>query len=263
MCGDPVIRRRGVAALVAAFAAAGLSLLATPPARADSGAGQVLIEVPGDGHGFVHDSTTPLLDFDRLAPGMTTSADLVVENASAATADLSLRATDVADDDNGCLPPEVRAGDTTCGPGGGDLGRWMQFTVSSVDSGVAHRLWSGTIADLETGAVLEHGVTAGTAQSLRLDATLPHAAGNDTMSDRLGYDLRWTMSSSLGSHSAQVAGERFTRDGTGTSASASAQPGLELPFTGLYLGRTLLLAISLLFAGLTLVLTTRLRRRQP
>lgn len=249
-----------MAAVVTTLAMAGLPFLAAPAALAGDAGGQVLIDVPGDGHGFVHDSSTPLLDFDRLAPGMTTSADLAVMNASANAADLTLTATNVVNDDNGCLPPEIRAGDTTCGPGGGELGHWMQFTVSSVDSGAVHPLWTGNIDDLEGGAVLERGITPGAVQTLRLDATLPYAAGNDTMSDRLGYGLRWTLSSSLGSDSAQVAGEKITRDGAGTNPTTLARPGLELPFTGLYVGRTVLLAISLLFAGLTLVLATRLRR---
>lgn len=191
--------------LVVAGALTVLDPLVAPSTALASGE-QLLVNV-GGGHGWVHDSTTPILDFKQLAPGTQTRGSLILKNQAAQSGTLSLRATNVHNDDNGCLPQEVAAGDTTCGAGGGDLQRWMVFTVSRIDgSGLPQTLWHGTMADLKNGVKLDSSVPAHGTSQLQVTAALPYAAGNDTMTDQLGFDLQWSLECSNSTRSATVKG---------------------------------------------------------
>jgi hypothetical protein len=53
-------------------------------------------------------------------------------------------------------------------------------------------LWSGSIYDLMTPVTLSSGLPANAVWDYRLTLSLPVAAGNETQSDRLGFDLRFT-----------------------------------------------------------------------
>jgi hypothetical protein len=177
--------------------------------------GQVLIDVPGDGHGWVHDSSHPLFHYDKFAPGASTSTTLALKNDSHSAAKLSVKAIQVHDDDNGCLRQETLAGDTTCGPGGGELGHVMRFSVYCLGGNGSPPLWSGTILDLEKGVTAPADLPAGASIKVRVTAELPHDAGNDTMTDQLGFDLQFTLTSDHYHHSATVVGERVHRNSEG------------------------------------------------
>ena len=101
-----------------------------PAASAEGG--QLLIDVPGDGKGFVHDTDSPLLRITELAPGYTTSGTLALRNDSSGRADLTLRALDVDESENGCVRPEQNDGDVTCTDDGGELADWLEVEVGEV-----------------------------------------------------------------------------------------------------------------------------------
>lgn len=288
--GAPIARH--VIALVAIVVA--ISGLGVASSYADSG--KILFD-SHDGHGFVHDLSSPLLSFDRLAPGYSTSGNVDVKNASSEPVAFYLKAFDVQDDDNGCIAPETRDGDTDCGNGGGELGEWLVLTLTGTDAdGVQHVTWTGSIYDLADGTYLSRAMPAGAVWDMHMTAALPWAAGNNTMTDRLGFGLRWTMegasattegespggvtggggsddagSDDGGTETVADGGEVSTGDGvaapsggdsvvTVIGSPATAGTGF-LPATGTMISLgVLLLGLGLLGAGAVLVLYYRPRR---
>lgn len=184
------VRRLGYLAASAALVCTQVAAVAVP--RHSPAAGQLLLDVLGDGQGFVHTSTTPLLDATRMAPGYSTSGSVDVENNSKGSAALSVRAVHVIEDDNGCDHAEVAAGDTTCGRSGGELGRWLHVSILRRQGGNLEPLWSGTFAALTAGVRLPGPIAAGSVWPLRMTVALPYAADNTTQTDRVFFDLRWT-----------------------------------------------------------------------
>ena len=122
--------RRAVALAVVTLVVGGLG---AAPGFADDG-GQILFDTPGDGQGFSHEPAGPLLSFDRLAPGYSTSGEVAVKNDSTEPVALHLRATNIHDDENGCLAQETRDGDSTCGDRGGELARWLEIAITGTDA---------------------------------------------------------------------------------------------------------------------------------
>ena len=228
------------------------------PANGADG-GRILFDVAGDGEGFTPDPSIPLVDHLRLAPGLSTSGDVVVRNDSANAAEMTLQAVNVREDENECLPQETREGDDTCSEDGGELGRWLEVSLASgADGPTADRLWTGTIAALEDGVVLSDHLSAGDELQLRMTLRLPYAAGNDTMTDRIRYDLRWTATGETGEVTSEVLGTELGAWGAGTGGSGTS---IDLPLTGATVGlRWVLLGLTLAFSGLTLLLVARLRR---
>jgi len=212
MTGRRFARHLGMAT---AASAAALTASLSLTGYAYAGGAQVLIDVPGDGHGWVHDSSHPLFHYDKFAPGTSASTTLGLKNDSHSSAQLSVKAIHVHDDDNGCLRQESLAGDTTCGRGGGELGHVMRFSVFCLRGNTSQPLWTGTILDLEKGVSAPTHLAAGSAVQVRVTAELPHDAGNDTMTDQLGFDLQFTLTSDHSQHSATVVGERVHRNSDG------------------------------------------------
>jgi hypothetical protein len=229
------------------------------PAFADDG-GSLLLDVPGDSQGFVHDTSTPMLNFLKLAPGYSTIGDVQVKNDSTHTAQLALQATDVAEDENGCNGPETRSGDTSCDTAGGELGAWLRVTVSRETDGSQQTLWSGGLSDLASGVVLADEMPAGAVWPIQMKVELPYAAGNDTQTDRVGFGLKWTASADTGESSqAEVKGIEAFAPGSGGGSSSGG--GITLPFTGTAISPALLaLDLGVLFAGGLLILASRRRR---
>jgi hypothetical protein len=125
------------------------------------------------------------LDFSRMAPGSTRTAEVTVTNPSTGLATVALGVRALNDDDAGCVQPEVRAGDTSCGADGGELSRWLEVAVSR-DGDV---LWSGPFADLQEARELPGSLRPGESQDFDITVGLPLEAGNDTMTDRVSFDL--------------------------------------------------------------------------
>jgi hypothetical protein len=243
-------------AALALSGALALTLPAVSAGAAPSTAstGQVSVNT---GSGWTHDPTTPLFDFTHIVPGWTGTATLGVRNDSTGTTSLSLKATNVVDNENGCNHPES-AVDTTCtGDDTGELSREVTFALfDDHGSGTydATPSWTGSIRDLEQPGALGT-IAAGATRRVRIVADLPRAAGNDTQSDTVSFDLLVRLDGT-----ATVAVE-------GTKTVKSSGPGIvqsaidKLPFTGTPAERLVALALSLLLAGAALTMGARHWRR--
>lgn len=231
------------------------------PATAGDG-GRILFDMPGDGQGFVPDPAKPLVTSHRLAPGSSGFGDVELKNDSRQPIDIFLEATAIVDDENGCLHQETRDGDTTCGEADGELGEWLRITLTEdAESRSPRQIWTGSISDLQAGAALDHDIPAGAVRSLRMTVHLPRAAGNDSMTDQLGFGLRWTATADTGESTADVPG---TVLGTSATAPPATGPGTQLPFTGTTLAvGHLSLGVALLLAGVALIVVSRQRREAP
>lgn len=247
------LRTRAAAALAALTAS--LTLLALP-AVADSG--------------FVEQITAATADPMRLAPGTSTTREVLVRNDSPDAALLNLRVSDVVEDDNGCVLPESRDGDVSCGDTGGELGDWLEVDVRLLTSRTSNeQLWWGTLRDLEAGVDLVADMPPGAEWRLAVVSHLPRAAGNDTMTDRIGYDLRWTMSAERGPDEVDILGVEQSAGGATSSGGGATSGGVaavvagvyaQLPDTGGPVGVLMLVVMTgLLTAGAVLMVIGRPR----
>lgn len=182
------IARLGAGALL------GLACLLAPAGSAAAADGGLLLDVPGDGAGFVDESTTPLLNFDNLMPGDSKSAEVGVKNDHSKLVALSLEAVEVRNFENGCPEPERNeGGDTTCDGVDGELPPWLNLTLTRTDTGDDVVLWSGDLSDLTAGKVLLAGdMPSGAVWTVRVSVTFDPAAGNVTMTDEVEFDLAWS-----------------------------------------------------------------------
>lgn len=189
----------------------------------------------------------------QVMPGSQATIALTTRNESADAASLSIQATDVTEDDNGCTPSEQAAGDVTCGDGGGELGDWLTLRLVRVGGAGEQQLWSGTIADLARGADVLDDVPGSATENLRLVVALPREATNESMSDRVSFSLRWTWTGVL------APATQTTVIGVGQGGGSGSLPG-----TGAAVSVATLAAIAaLLGAGGLLVSAGRRRRSTP
>ena len=151
-----------------------------PSAAADDAL--LLVDVPGDSAGYVHDPQGPLIDVSGLAPGHSGSSDFAVRNASPYTATLVLTAFDVVEAENGCLPQEARAPGERCDRDGGELGELLRVTITRL-SGAPTVLWSGGLYDLVDGAQLTDALAGGATWRLRATVALLWGARREPASD--------------------------------------------------------------------------------
>lgn len=185
--------RRSMRAFAGAAVSAALAgvLFTSAPASADDGS--LLVDVPGDGVGFGHGPVGAALEIDRLAPGGSGSGTVAVRNTSSYVATLSLAAVGVDSHENSCIRPETRIVTEGCAADGGELEDWLEVAVLHD----ADLLWQGTLSDLEAAPDLGL-LPAGETWNLQLDVTLPRAAANDTMTDSVGFGLRFGATSAEG-----------------------------------------------------------------
>jgi hypothetical protein len=193
------------------------------------------------GSGFVEVVSDPGSAALHLMPGSDLTTEVLVHNESDESASLRVDARNVTDDDDGCVRPEVIAHDTTCGAGGGELGHWLELRVLSVGGSAGdEQLWAGSLSDLEKGVSLLADVGAGDAPRLRLVARLPLAASNETMSDRVSYDLSWTYTGIAGPTETTVLGVQQGTDGGSPNPSlgtlAATGTSVSLGMLGLVAG---------------------------
>jgi len=247
---------RGVLAVsvVAVLAGPAVSAAAMPSAATD---GQVSINT---GAGWTHDPATPLFDITRIVPGWTGSASLGVRNDSDGTAALSIKTTNVVEDENGCNDPESYV-DTTCsGDNTGELGKEIVLSVyadpENDGSYQSSPTWRGTIEDLTHATTLDAQLAAGGTRSFKITAELPRSSGNETQSDQVSFDLQVRLD---GIDAASVAVE-------GTKTIRTDGPGPlrhiidALPLTGTPSERMVAAALCLLLMGTALTLGVRHRR---
>jgi hypothetical protein len=198
------------------------------------------------------DGSTP----SALMPGSQTSLEFAVPNPSGSAASLRVRATDVTQDDDGCVPSETQAGDVTCGAGGGELGRWLLLRMVRVGDGADQQLWAGSLDQLQAGVDLVDQVAGGDSVQLRLVVELSIDAPNETQSDAVTFTLQSTYTGVLP-----------PTEGPTVSVAAAAGHGQDQPYlaaTGSSLSvSALLLATALAATGALLVAASRWPSRRP
>jgi LPXTG-motif cell wall-anchored protein len=183
----------------------------------------------------------------RLMPGSEADPEFLVRNDSGATTSLRVQVTGVAEDDNGCVLPEVQEGDVTCGEGGGELGDWLELRIVRVENAGEHELWSGSLDQLEAGADLLEDVSAGDSPRIRVQIALPRATTNDTMSDRVQFSLRWTYTGVTG-QTTVLGVEQSSGEAAGPHAGALADTGTTMSAAMLAVVAALLLSGGVLAA---------------
>lgn len=249
--------RRARAGLVVTVLGA---LLGGVPGTAYAASDRLLVDVPGDGLGFVTGSTAPLLDFTGLEPGDDETGTLSLWNDSAGDVELGLAVVDLVDGERGCVEPESNEGnDTSCGSDQGELSRWLRLTVTRTDQGSDEQLWSGDFETLQTPVVLAGAMPADARWDLRIDVALRPEAGNDTMTDAVAFSLSWSArGESAPGGEAVVAGVEASRPGAGPPAE-----GVPLPFTGATVEPWLLWFAGVLVAGGCVLLAASRRQVRP
>jgi hypothetical protein len=250
-------RGRGVR-LVAAVLLLGIPLvgLASPVhAASDS----LLVDVPGDGQGFVNGSSTPLLDFADLEPGDVASGTIGLFNDFGEPVELGMGVIDLVDGERGCPEPESNeGGDTTCSGDEGELSEWLRLSVTKVGDGHEELLWSGDFDALGESQVLTGAMPAAAQWDVRIDVELLPQAGNDTMTDAVAFSMSWSARGDRVAGEAVVAGVEAFRPGGGATGA-----GVELPFTGVTVEPWLIWFAAVLVSGGALLLGSRRLTRGP
>ncbi|MGA9749066.1 MAG: LPXTG cell wall anchor domain-containing protein [Nocardioides sp.] len=252
-----MLLRRHLGVLVAPVMVLMGLLLPWSPAQA---AGGIEVDVEGGA-----------LSFERLAPGYGRTAAVRVSNQSEYDADLTLRVSDVVDDDDGCVRQEIRDGDVTCDAAGGELSSWLRLAIHR--DGVS--LWEGPMSTLVAdGAVIGEAVPAGSDLPLTVSVMLPSGAGNDTMTDRVSFSLRIDATADTDTDAAilgaALVGGPSDSDVLGVEAAAGAATGDRggiaglLPETGAGVGSWLpWVGAFLLGSGGYLLISGRRRDPRP
>lgn len=213
---------RSVRSVAVVFAVAGLlgllfSVVLPQIARAASNQ-PVEIDLGG---GFTSDPRGTVLDTSRLAPGLTSSGTFGVRSGFAGTSDLQLKFVGVSAH-NGCAP--IHDAGQFCDQGSGDLENELVFDVAVGDArrGPYASTWSGHAADLEHGVVLHGSVQSTQPRWVRLSATLPASAGNETQNDRFAFALQVTLASSAGTDAITVTKDPSTIERIGLAATGAS-----------------------------------------
>lgn len=244
--------------LLAVLTVAPVAVIAAPPARA---AGELRVSVDGNG---------PLVNLAGLIPGGTRESNFSVANTSGDDAALALRLVDLREDDNGCVGAEAADGDSTCGAGGGELGRDLMVAVVPLgDEGQpTGPAVAGSVRDLVAWTAVAPRLAAGTERSFRLDWALPGQSGNDVQTDTVSFDVEFVLEQTVGggdgavpgpagpTPDVQVLGAQLEPAGPPTRV-----PGTHLPKTGADPVSTVEFGSIALGIGAILLVATRRRRR--
>ena len=167
----PTVRRRF--AIGSSLAFTFLLALVTPAAADPRG---IEVELGGDGTSA---GAGEVLTTGVLAPGSAVRGRVLARTGTPGV--LTVGVTGVRSDDNGCVEPERRAGDTGCGRGEGELVESAQVTIRRND-GVE---WRGGLSEL-----VEQGAPMGRLQpghdaELEIELGLPSSIGNRAQEDSL------------------------------------------------------------------------------
>ena len=175
---------------------------------------------PGDGQ----------LTFERLAPGFSKTETVTVTNDSEGAAEIALQAEITGNDENGCLRQETRDGDATCaGAGDGELGEWLDVTVSRGDA----TLWSGSMHELDQPQTLPETLRSGETWDLDVEVGMPIEAGNDTMTDQASFDLTIHAAADTGEESTELLGVEASTSGGSAGSSNPVEVGIHAVNAGL------------------------------
>ena len=112
--------------------------------------GMALVAMPAVALAEASGADSPLA-LDRLAPGVSRQGTISVTNPSDQRVTIALAAKNLRDDDNGCVRPETRDGDTTCGDDGGELSRWLDVSIADGANGSAFITLSTVVGSTPAG----------------------------------------------------------------------------------------------------------------
>lgn len=131
-------------------------------------------------------SGIPLFDIAGIAPGDAGSATLTVTNPEPFPVTFTMALADLHDDDNGCIEPEAAMGDTSCGPGGGELQFDLRLALTAGAAGYA--VAAGTV-DEWAGRPAVDPVALGSheTRSYYIGYQLPITSTNITQSDLVAF----------------------------------------------------------------------------
>jgi hypothetical protein len=185
--------RRACVVLVTATAA----VAAAAGGAQAAGGGELLIDLADDDRGFVRVTDEPWLEVDDLAPGSVRTRDVVLWNTTDQPMDLHLQVTRLEDDENGCVDPERQVAGEECDGDGGELSSWLTLELVPLPEPgpAAGPAAAPSLAELAAGPQ-QVPATIGAGEKLALVLRLrflPESV-NDTMTDRVGFDLRLTAS---------------------------------------------------------------------
>ena len=270
-------RLAGCAVLLGAVAAV-LPVATTTAAGVEQG--ELLIDVAGDGAGFVHATDQPWLDVERLAPGSVETREVVLWNTTSFPAALHLSAMDLVDHENSCIRPEQQVAGEECDADGGELSRWL--TLEATPSGAESTQTAPDAPTLRELAETAHQVptTIGPGEKLPLTLRLRFSpeSGNDTMTDSVEFNTAITASHegtepavlgieeslggpAQGTDQLSVVGSNVANGDNGVSALGQA---VGLPMTGGTVPLwVLLLDLAVLALGAGLVVAGRRARHAP
>jgi hypothetical protein len=190
----------------------------------------------------------PLFHFDGIAPGESGSVTFTVTNPEASPATFNFAVASLQNDDNGCNAPEQAAGDTTCGPGGGELQFDLRIGLTAT-GGADRPVVTRTLADWPALPVADPvPLAANETRTYRVDYDLPIGSSNMTQSDMVAFVFRLQLDL-VGAESASEP----------PTVLVSATPSL--PQTGIDARPIAVLALSTGFVGLGLYRLSVRRRR--
>lgn len=191
----------------------------------------------------------PLFDLDAIAPGDHGSATLTVTNPQAFPVTFSIAVTDLVNDDNGCVEPEAEIGDTTCGPGGGEL--QFDLSLALTATGAADRtVATGTVVGWVSQAIADPIPLAGNeARTYRIGYELPIGATNLVQSDGVSFAFELRLD------------QTFDSEVASDPPPAILDATKSLPRTGNDTLVIVLIAIWAVAAGFSLLRMTQHRRR--
>jgi hypothetical protein len=226
------LRRRltALTVVIGVILALGAGLAVTSASAATP---HLLLAVTGDPAGWTTAPTTPVFGSDHLGAGQSVSGTVGVRNSGTGTGVLSMRLADVS----GALAPE------------------LQLSVAQIGAGAAP--WSGSVADLTRGIVLDASMPAGAEIHSTVTATVPAGLGNEWAGATTSFHLVWTLSDT-GLAAAVGVGRSSTvvAAAGGTAAPTPARSG-QLAFTGGYTLALLLMAAVLLALGVLVTVGDR------
>ncbi|WP_380169379.1 hypothetical protein [Jannaschia sp. R86511] len=167
---------------------------------------QVVDLVPGT-------ARTVVLDLDRTGP----------------VRSLHARVDDVVDDDGGCVRPELAAGDTTCGPGGGELSSHLTVRLEpgTLDGDVCRAQPVPAVGAVPFRQLVDTALVA-RARGTGMTCALLGVAHVDSPTDNLTQSDTVTFSLLLGTGQAPVA----TRAGGTLDVLTKRLPGRTLALGG-------------------------------
>jgi hypothetical protein len=191
----------------------------------------------------------PLFDLAGIAPGDTGSATFVVTNPQPFRVRFSIGVTGLSNDDNGCNEPEREIGDTTCGPGGGELQSNLRLVLTA--TGNTDRPIAKDVVDewAARPAVDTVSLSGYESRTYRIAYELPIQASNVTQSDVVAFQLEMRLEQELDS---------FASDPPPAVVVASTP----LPGTGAGSGAMLTIGVGSILIG-TCMYATNTRRRLP